>query len=66
MLDLRVPIGSLFVVIGLLLATYALVHGADPALRPTGIPIVAIWGGVQVVVGLAFLAGARQALRRDK
>ena len=66
MLDLRVPIGTLFVMIGLLLAAYGLAHSADPAMHPTGIPIVTIWGAVQVVAGLAFLAGARHALRRGK
>lgn len=66
MLDLRVPIGGLFVLIGLLLAAYGVTHGADPAMHPTGIPIVTIWGTVQLLAGLGFLAGARYAPRRDK
>lgn len=59
MLDLRVPIGSLLALIGLLLGAYGLAHGADPAMHPTGIPIVVIWGAVLFVAGAGFLLGAR-------
>ena len=59
MLDLRVPIGGLFALVGAMLLAYSLAHGSDPTLSPTGIPIVTIWGAVQLVVGLGFLAGAR-------
>ncbi|HEV2290738.1 MAG TPA: hypothetical protein VGR60_02740 [Gemmatimonadales bacterium] len=59
MLDLRVPIGGLFALVGAMLLAYGLLHGADPALSPTGMPIVTIWGAVQLVAGLGFLAGAR-------
>ena len=60
MLDLRVPIGSLLALIGVLVGTYGLAHGADPAMHPTGIPIVSIWGAVLFVAGSAFLLGARR------
>lgn len=59
MLDLRVPIGGLFALVGAMLLAYGLMHGGDPALSPTDIPIVTIWGAVLVVLGLGFLAGAR-------
>ncbi|MFI5234993.1 MAG: hypothetical protein ACHQXA_04725 [Gemmatimonadales bacterium] len=66
MLDLRLPVGGLLTLLGALLAGYGLAHGADPALRPTGIPIVTVWGTVMVVVGGLFLHSARRAVRRDR
>ena len=66
MLDLRFPVGGLLALLGALLAGYGMAHGADPALRPTGIPIVTLWGGVMLVVGGLFLRSARRAARRGR
>lgn len=56
--DLRLLIGGLFATFGLLLASYGALHGGDPALRPTGLPIVTIWGGVLLLCGAGFLLAA--------
>lgn len=64
--DLRTPIGGLLSILGALLLVYGVTHGGDAALRPTGIPIVTVWGAVLLLVGLGFLAGAWRGLRRTK
>ena len=63
MLDLRVPIGGLLALVGAMLVAYGLMNAADPAMHPTGIPIVVIWGAVLLAAGAGFLVGARRASR---
>jgi hypothetical protein len=60
-LDIRLPIGMMFTVIGTLLTGYGLV--ADKAIfaRSLGINVDLIWGGVLLLFGLAFaIAGRRR------
>ena len=66
-LDLRYPIGGLFVVIGLILVGYGLATGSDAVMyaRSTGININLWWGVVMLVTGLLFLVLARRGSRRD-
>jgi hypothetical protein len=61
-LDIRVPIGLLFALMGGLLAAWGLV--SDPALyeRSLGVNINLAWGAAMAVFGLAMLA--RAAMRR--
>lgn len=63
-LDIRVPIGSLFVVLGALLAGYGLV--GDPAIyqRSLGLDINLWWGAVLLLFGIGMLALAWRAARR--
>ena len=55
-LDIRWPIGLMFTLIGVLLAIYGAVKGADSV--SLGININLIWGIVLIVFGVLMLAGA--------
>ena len=63
-LDIRIPIGSLFVLLGALLAGYGLL--SDPAIyqRSLGIDINLWWGVALLVFGFGMLALAWRAARR--
>ena len=60
-LDIRIPIGLMFTVIGTLLSGYGLV--ADRAIfdRSLGINVDLIWGACLLVFGLAFVIAGRRA-----
>jgi hypothetical protein len=62
--DLRVPLGWLFAVLGLLLVVEGL--RASPAVetRSLGININLIWGAVMIAFGLLCLWLARREVRR--
>lgn len=64
-LDLRVPIGLMFTILGVLLTAHGLT--ADPALhqRSLGINANLWWGLVQLAFGLSMLALARRGRRAD-
>jgi hypothetical protein len=59
-LDIRLPIGLLFVLIGALLAAFGLL--GDPAIyeRSLGINVNLWWGLVMLAVGAAFLLLSRR------
>ena len=63
-LDIRIPIGLMFTIIGALLALYGLV--SDPSLyaRSLGINVNLYWGAVLTVFGLLMLALGRRASAR--
>ena len=67
-LDLRYPIGGLFVVLGAILAVFGAVTRDDAAMYvPSGgVNINLWWGLVMLVVGAIFLAFARRGARRDR
>ena len=58
-LDLRIPLGLMFFIVGALLSVYGLVtRGSDIYLRSAGMDINLIWGIVMLVFGLImFLLG---------
>jgi hypothetical protein len=58
-LDLRIPMGLMFSIVGAILTIYGLVtHGSAIYVRSAGININLIWGLVMLVFGLAmFLMG---------
>jgi len=62
-LDIRIPIGSLFVILGALLAGYGLVSNPAIYQRSLGIDINLWWGAVLLAFGLAMLALAWRAAR---
>ena len=64
--DIRLPIGLLFLAIGLLLAGLGLV--GDPARLKTaalGVNVDLVWGAVMVLFGLLMLALTRLGRRSD-
>jgi hypothetical protein len=63
-LDVRVPIGVLLTVLGVLLAGWGVLTWGDDGTQPTGFPIVPVWGGVMVVLGALLLVLAR--VRRQR
>jgi hypothetical protein len=66
-LDLRYPIGGLFVVLGLILAGYGLATADDAVMyaRATAININLWWGLVMLGTGILFLLLARRGSRLD-
>jgi len=60
-LDIRIPIGSLFVILGALLAGYGLLSNPAIYRRSLGIDINLWWGVVLLIFGLAMLALAWRA-----
>ncbi|MBW4052594.1 MAG: hypothetical protein HIU85_14250 [Proteobacteria bacterium] len=65
-LDIRIPIGSLFTVLGALLAGYGLFSNPAIYQRSLGIDINLWWGAVLLLFGLAMLALAWRAARRAR
>lgn len=62
-LDLRLPIGGLFVALGALIGGFGLYTAGDAAMyaKSGGLNINLWWGLVLLVSGAAFLAAARRA-----
>jgi hypothetical protein len=61
-LDIRIPIGLLFTIIGAILTVFGMVtRGAEMYQRSLGYNVNARWGLVLVVFGLAMLALAWRA-----
>ncbi|HWG30046.1 MAG TPA: hypothetical protein VN676_05810 [Steroidobacteraceae bacterium] len=60
-LDIRIPIGSLFVLIGALLAGYGLLSNPAVYQRSLGVDINLWWGGVLLIFGCGMLALAWRA-----
>ncbi len=66
-LDIRLPIGLMFSLVGVLLTGYGLVSAKSEiyAAHSLGININLIWGGVLVVFGALMLAGALRARKAN-
>jgi len=62
-IDLRLPVGTLFALLGVLLTVYGAATLGQPGTQPTGVPINLIWGLVLVAFGLWMLLLARRARR---
>lgn len=60
-LDIRIPLGSLFVILGGLLAGYGLLSSPAIYQRSLGIDVNLWWGLALLVFGLAMLALAWRA-----
>ncbi len=62
-LDIRIPIGLMFTVLGTLLSGYGLF--ADKAIfaKSLGINVDLIWGGCLLLFGLAFVIAGRRGTR---
>ncbi|MES3033561.1 MAG: hypothetical protein V4813_06140 [Gemmatimonadota bacterium] len=61
-LDLRLPIGGLFTVLGVMLAGYGLATGSNTEMyaKSAGMNINLIWGVVMIVTGAIFLILAKR------
>lgn len=64
-LDLRYPIGGLFVVLGVILAGYGLLTRGNTAMyeRSQGVNVNLWWGLVMLVTGIIFIFFARRGHR---
>lgn len=65
-LDIRLPIGVLFLALGLMLVAYGLT--TDPAIyqaHSLGVNINLVWGAVMALFGAVMLALSLRARRRD-
>jgi len=64
-LDVRVPIGGLFAVLGLLVGGYGLATAGDAEryVRSTGVNVNLVWGAVMLAFGVLLLLAARRAVR---
>jgi len=61
-LDIRIPIGLMLAIMGLILAGYGLIADSSIYTRSLGLNINLIWGGVLVVTSALLLAlGLRRA-----
>lgn len=60
-LDIRIPIGSLFVILGALLAGYGLLSNPAIYQRSLGVDINLWWGGALLAFGITMLALAWRA-----
>lgn len=60
-LDIRTPIGMMFLAKGILMALYGLMTNGDTAMyqRSLGMNVNVIWGGVMIVFGIIMLALGR-------
>lgn len=65
-LDIRVPIGGLFTVLGLLVAGYGFATRGNAALyeRSLSVNINLVWGAVMIVFGVGMLVAGRRRSRR--
>ena len=62
-LDIRLPIGGLFTVLGLLLAGYGLVSQKELYERSLGINVNLEWGLVMLVFGVIMVVLGRRGVR---
>jgi protein-S-isoprenylcysteine O-methyltransferase Ste14 len=65
-MDLRLPIGGLFVVLGVILGVFGIITNGDVAMyeRSGGLNINLVWGAVMLGFGIIFLGLAQRAARR--
>ncbi len=67
-LDIRIPLGLIFLIIGGIMAVFGLVTHGDAALyeRSLGVDLNLTWGGSMFVVGaVMFFVGRRQKWQDD-
>ena len=59
-LDIRLPLGAFFALLGALLTAYGAATLGEPATAPTGVPIDLVWGAVLLAFGFGLLALGRR------
>jgi protein-S-isoprenylcysteine O-methyltransferase Ste14 len=67
-LDIRLPIGLMFSLIGIILVVYGFMTGSDAEMykRSLDMNINLIWGCLLLVFGLAMLISAKMAAKGNK
>jgi multisubunit Na+/H+ antiporter MnhG subunit len=66
-LDLRIPLGLMFLIVGVMLSVYGLfTRGSEIYSRSAGMDINLIWGVVMFVFGLAMFLLGRYADKKPK
>ena len=60
-LDVRLPIGGLFSILGALVAAYGAATWGQPGTASTGVPIDLVWGLVLLAFGVLMMQLARRA-----
>jgi len=65
-LDIRLPIGAMFTVFGLLLVLYGFVSDKSIYQRSLGLNVNIIWGGVMLLFGLVMLMLGRRGTKTIK
>ena len=66
-LDIRMPMGIMFAVFGIVLVGWGLASNGDPMYqRSLGININLIWGAVQLAFGLVMIFFARKAMKKPQ
>ena len=60
-LDVRLPIGLFFGLLGALLTAYGIATLGAPGTAPVGIPIDLVWGVALLAFGIFMVALARRA-----
>ena len=66
-LDLRVPMGMLFTIVGVILSVFGFfTRGSEIYKRSTGININLIWGIVMLVFGITMYTLGRRADKRPR
>lgn len=61
MLDIRLPMGLFFGLLGALLTAYGVATLGAPGTAPVGIPIDLVWGVVLLAFGVFMVVLARRA-----
>jgi hypothetical protein len=65
-LDVRLPIGLMFLIIGVILSIYGLTTGPELYRRSLNINVNLLWGVVQTAFGAIMLYMAWRASRKQK
>ena len=65
-LDIRLPIGIMFTVLGGLLAVYGALSDRSIYARSLGINVNLFWGSILFVFGLALFLATRQAVSASR
>ncbi len=63
--DLRLPIGILFSIYGVLLVIYGLIGGKEQYTRSLNINVNLVWGVVMLIFGLAMWFFARRGAKKS-
>jgi hypothetical protein len=60
-LDVRIPIGLMFSILGVLVTGYGIATLGEPGSQPTGLPVDIVWGIVMLIFGVGMLVLFRRS-----